>query len=289
MRRPGRRFLSILPCAALLIPAAAVAQQAEPETLTLPPVTVVGEWPLSPALSRLTEPLLDTPQIIIEVPAQQVRDQGAVSLEDAIRYVPGISVHADEDTSQRNQFYVRGFSSETDRYLDGMLEIGNWYMDAFNMQRLEILEGPAGVLFGRGSTGGVVNYVSKTPRLLPLTELATNFGTDGTKRVTLDFDRPIDPTTALRINLVGYDGGVADRDRVHFGRFGIAPSISFGLGTDTRLTLGVLHQSEDDLPDYGVPWIDIGTPGSVSRPARVPRHNFTASTAAISLIAMSTS
>jgi len=81
-------------------------------------------------------------------------------------------------------------------------------------------------------------------------------------------------TTALRINVVGYDGGVADRDRVNFDRFGIAPSIGFGFGTNTRLTLSFLHQSEYDLPDYGVPWIDIGSPGDISRPALVPRHNF---------------
>ena len=195
-------------------------------------------------------------------------------MENALRYVPGVSFHANEDTSQRNQYYIRGFSAENDRYLDGMVEIGDWYMDTFDMQRLEVLEGPSGVLFGRGSTGGVVNYVSKMPVLSPLTEIGASFGTDGTKRLTVDFDRVVGDTTALRINVVGYDGGVADRDRVNFDRFGIAPSIGFGLGTDTRLTLSFLHQSEYDLPDYGVPWIDIGSPGDISRPALVPRHNF---------------
>lgn len=82
-------------------------------------------------------------------------------MEEALRYVPGVNIHANEDTSQKNQCYVRGFSAQSDRYLDGMLEIGNWYMDTFDMERLEVLEGPAGVLFGRGSTGGVVNYVTR--------------------------------------------------------------------------------------------------------------------------------
>ena len=196
--------------------------------MSLPDVSVVSAQ--SSSLQRLTEPLLDTPQTIIEVPAQQAIDQGAFTMEDALRYVPGVNFHANEDTSQRNQYYVRGFSAENDRYLDGMVEIGDWYMDTFDMERLEVLEGPAGVLFGRGSTGGVVNYVSKAPRLSPLTEIGTSFGTDGTKRATLDFDRVVGDTTALRINVVGYDGGVADRDRVNFDRFGIAPSIAFGLG-----------------------------------------------------------
>jgi catecholate siderophore receptor len=90
----------------------------------------------------------------------------------------------------------------------------------------------------------------------------------------VDFNRVVGDGAALRINVLGYDGGVAARDRVNFDRLGIAPSISFGLGTDTRLTLSFLHQSEYDLPDYGVPWIDIGSPGAISRPALVPRHNF---------------
>jgi catecholate siderophore receptor len=253
----------------------ALAEDNAGSAVSLPEVSVVSSTQfLSASLPKLTEPLLDTPQTIIEVPAQQAIDQGAFSMEDALRYVPGVSFHANEDTSQKNQYYIRGFSSQNDRYLDGMPEIGDWYMDTFDMERLEVLEGPAGVLFGRGSTGGVVNYVSKVPYLGTLTQVGTSFGTDGTKRGTVDFDRAVGDTTALRINLVGYDGGVADRDRVNYDRFGIAPSIGFGLGSDTRLILSFLHQSEYDLPDYGVPWIDIGSPGAVSRPALVPRDNF---------------
>jgi catecholate siderophore receptor len=267
-------FVVIVICIWFLLPAPALADEQGVPPINLPVVTVTGTPLAAASLPKLTEPLLNTPQTIIVVPAQQAIDQGAFSMEDALRYVPGVNVHANEDTSQRNQFYVRGFSSESDRYLDGMLEIGNWYMDTFDMERLEVLEGPAGVLFGRGSTGGVVNYVSKVPVLSQLTEIGTSFGTDGTKRATVDFDRVVGDTTALRINVVGYDGGVADRDRVNFDRFGIAPSIGFGLGTDTRLTLSFLHQSEYDLPDYGVPWIDIGSPGTISRPALVPRNNF---------------
>ena len=272
----GKRamIVIIVICMWFLLPAPALADEQEVPTINLPPVTVMNAPLASASLPKLTEPLLNTPQTIIEVPAQQAIDQGAFSMEDALRYVPGVNFHPNEDTSQRNQFYVRGFSSGNDRYLDGMVEIGDWYMDTFNMERLEVLEGPAGVLFGRGSTGGVVNYVSKVPRLSPLTEIGTSFGTDGTKRATVDFNRVVGDATALRINVVGYDGGVADRDRVNSDRFGIAPSISFGLGTDTRLTLSFLHQSEYDLPDYGVPWIDIGSPGAISRPALLPRHNF---------------
>jgi catecholate siderophore receptor len=267
-------FFIVVICFWLLLPKPTLADEQGMPPIDLPTVTVTGTPLAAASLPKLTEPLLNTPQTIIVVPAQQAIDQGAFSMEDALRYVPGVNVHANEDTSQKNQFYIRGFSAQTDRYLDGMLEIGNWYMDTFDMERLEVLEGPAGVLFGRGSTGGVVNYVSKAPSFSSLTEVGTSFGTDGTKRASVDFNRIVGDATALRINVVGYDAGVADRDRVNFDRLGIAPSIGFGLGTNTRLTLSFLHQSEYDLPDYGVPWIDIGLPGTISRPALVPRHNF---------------
>jgi outer membrane receptor for monomeric catechols len=212
--RPGRHRSTAAFCILISVPALALADDNQNSTMSLPDVSVVSAQ--SSSLQRLTEPLLDTPQTIIEVPAQQAIDQGVFTMEDALRYVPGVNFHANEDTSQRNQYYGRGFSAENDRYLDGMVEIGDWYMDTFDMERLEVLEGPAGVLFGRGSTGGVVNYVSKAPRLSSLTEIGTSFGTDGTKRATLDFDRVVGDTTALRINVVGYDGDVADRDRVNF-------------------------------------------------------------------------
>ena len=178
-------------CFWLLLPTSTLADEQEMPTINLPVLTVMDTPLGSTSLPKLTEPLLNTPQTIIVVPAQQAIDQGAFTMEDALRYVPGVNFHANEDTSQRNQYYVRGFSAENDRYLDGMVEIGDWYMDTFNIERLEVLEGPAGVLFGRGSTGGVVNYVSKAPRLSPLTEIGTSFGTDGTKRATVDFDRVI--------------------------------------------------------------------------------------------------
>ena len=97
------------------VPALALADDNQNSTMSLPDVSVVSAQ--SSSLQRLTEPLLDTPQTIIEVPAQQAIDQGAFSMEDALRYVPGVNFHANEDTSQRNQYYVRGFSAESDRYL----------------------------------------------------------------------------------------------------------------------------------------------------------------------------
>ena len=218
-----------------------------------------------PSLSKLTQPLLDTPQSITVIPQQLMQDQGVTNMRDALRDVPGISLGAGEAGAQGDNLTIRGFSARNDFYLDGMRDFGSYYRDPFNLQAVEVLKGPSSVLFGRGSTGGAVNQVSKQPQLAPLTAGWIGFGTDGTKRFTSDIDRPIDGLegAAVRLNVMGNLNGTAGRDVAEYRRFGIAPSISFGLGTDTRLTLSYLHQQEDNVPDYGVPWL-FGSPAPVS-------------------------
>jgi catecholate siderophore receptor len=251
----------------LLSPITAHADQVQTQ---IPTISITGTPDATPALSRLTEPVLNTPQTIKEIPAQQALDQGATSIEDVTRYVPELSLHANEDNSFGYQPYIRGFSSEGDVYIDGMVNVGKFSLDPFDMQRGEVIVGPSGVLFGRGSTGGVFNYVSKTPQLDPFANLSASFGTDGTRRATADLDQVIDGV-AYRVNLLTHDAGVADRDKVQFDRFGIAPSVAFGLGTDQRLILSFLHQSEYDTPDYGIPWLDIHNAAVL---APVPRNSF---------------
>ena len=132
-----------------------------------------------------------------------------------------------------------------------------------------MLKGPASILFGRGSTGGVINQVSKQPQLAPITAGTGTVGTDRTFRFTTDIDRPIEgvANSAFRLNLMGNLNGMSARDAAEYRRFGIAPSVAFGIGTDTRLTLSYFHLQEDNVPDYGLPWF-------FASPAPVARHNF---------------
>ncbi len=240
--------------------------------LQLPQVSVEGNQNGSgyqtslPSLSKLTQPLLDTPQSINVIPQQLMQDQGVTTVRDALRNVPGISLGAGEAGAQGDNLTIRGFTARNDFYLDGMRDFGSYYRDPFNLQSIEVLKGPASVLFGRGSTGGTVNQVSKTPRLTPITDGTIGFGTDGTKRITSDINRQIDglPGAAVRLNVMGNLNGIAERDVSEYRRFGVAPSISLGLGTDTRFTLSYLYQQEDNVPDYGVPWF-FGSPAPVSR------------------------
>src|SRR5690606_34829794 len=113
--------------------------------------------------------------------------------------------------------------------------------------------GPASTNSGRGSTGGSINLVSKRPGLDPFNEIYLGGGTDNFKRTTFDVNRPLSflEGAAFRINGVLHDADTPGRDEVSETRWGIAPSIAFGLGTDTRLTLSYYHLQQDNVPDYG--------------------------------------
>jgi catecholate siderophore receptor len=131
------------------------------------------------------------------------------------------------------------------------------------------------VLFGRGSTGGAIEQVSKKPRREAFADGAFTAGSDGLKRLTTDMNLPVQDNSALRIAAMAQDSGIAGRDVVGTRRAGIAPSFTIGLDGPTQLTLSDLYQAQWDKPDYGVPWIDIGSPAThTSHPALVPPDNF---------------
>jgi catecholate siderophore receptor len=221
-------------------------------------------------LTKLTEPLRDVPQSIITVPRELLEDRGATSLNDALRTVPGITLGAGEFSWQGNNPNMRGFSSRNDMFLDGMRDFGSYPRDPFNLESIEVLQGPSSMIFGRGSTGGVINQASKRPTLEPFTSVSFNGGNDETVRATADIARSLPGLgsgAALRVNAMAHQGEVAGRDVAQTERYGIAPSLALGLGGPTQVTLSYLHQSTDDVPDYGLPWFN-------GAPAAVPRHNF---------------
>ncbi len=225
---------------------------------------------LSISSPKYWDAVLDTPQTISAVQQQTMQEQGVTTLRDALRNVAGISLAAGEGSAQGDNLTIRGFAARTDLYIDGMRDFGSYYRDPFNLEEVEVLQGPSSVTFGRGSTGGVVNQASKTPGLLGFISGDLDFGTDQTRRLTLDIDKPIPalgPHAAFRLNLMGDPNDVAGRDIAENRRFGVAPSLALGLGTATRLNIGYVHQSADDNPDYGIPWLFNG-------PAPVDRDNY---------------
>ncbi len=226
--------------------------------------------PDSVTMTKFTEPLLDTPQTVVDVPQFILKDEQNRTLLDAVRNVPGISIAAGESGAQGDNLTIRGFTARNDIFLDGIRDFGSYYRDSFNFEQVEVLEGPAGVQFGRGSTGGVINEVSKMPTVDKFTNVDLQFGTDLTRRVTADINQPLPDLahgSAFRINAMADEGGVAGRPYDAIRRFGIAPSISFGLNTPSRLTVSYFHLGEHDTPDYGLPWFENSLAHGVNRHA----------------------
>jgi catecholate siderophore receptor len=234
-------------------------------------VTASG-LPDAVSMTKFTEPLIDTPQTVAVVPQFVLHDEGNSTLRDALRNVPGISMAAGESGAQGDNMTIRGFTARNDIFLDGIRDFGSYYRDSFNFDQVEVLEGPAGVQFGRGSTGGVINQESKVPELQKFVNVETQFGTDATRRITADINEPLTGIghggAAFRLNAVGTEGGVAGRPHAENRRFGVAPSMSFGLNSTTPFTISYFHFTESDTPDYGLPWLLNGVaPGAI-------RHNY---------------
>ncbi len=221
------------------------------------------------SIGKLTESLLDTPQSVTTLSSQMMQDRNVMSLDEALRNVPGITLGAGEFSWQGNNPSVRGFSSRNDMFLDGMRDTGNYARDPFNLEAVQVLLGPSSVVFGRGSTGGVINQSSKKPQSDELRSLHVNMGNAGIRRITADLNQPLNmgENSAFRVNVLAHRADAPGRDVTESRRFGIAPSLSVELGNATSLTLSYLHLDNESIPDYGFPWIE-------GRPPMVDRENF---------------
>ena len=122
------------------------------------------------------ESLMDVPQSVMVINKALMQSQGATSLSSAVRNVPGITLGAAEGSQIGNNINIDGFSARTDLFIDGMRDRGQYYRDTFALDQIEILFGPSSLLFGRGSTGGVINQVMKKPGLKKATELSVSAG-----------------------------------------------------------------------------------------------------------------
>jgi catecholate siderophore receptor len=215
---------------------------------------------------KLPQRLLDTPQSVTLVTQDLLREQGVTRLEDALKNVPGITLNAGEGAARGDTVNLRGFSAFNDFFLDGVRDAAVYTRDSFNLEAVEVVKGPSATLFGRGSTGGAINQVSKAPTLTPRATVTGELGTNDAYRGAIDVDQPIGPAAAFRLNAMGESSDVAGRDDVKNSRWGVAPSLSLGIGQATSATLSYLHQQEDDIPDTGVPFVN-GKVASVPRGA----------------------
>jgi len=231
---------------------------------TKPPQDLPRVVVTASSMSAIATSLQDTPQNVTVVSAEVMKQQAVNNLQDALKNVPGITLNAGEGGTHGDNINLRGFAASDDFFLDGLRDTGFYTRDSFNIENIEVYKGPASTLFGRGSTGGVVNQVSKTPQLTNFTQGSVALGSNNEVRGTADVNYALSNTSAFRLNAMGLKSDVEDRDFVKNRRWGIAPSLAFGLGEDVTLKVNYLHQKQNDLPDYGIPF-------AFGRPVPVPR------------------
>ena len=246
---------------------------------------------------RSTAPLINTPQTVTVVPQQIIREQASSTVMDALRNVPGITFRAGEGGAQGDVPYIRGFDARNDIFRDGVRDPGWYTRDSFAVDSVEVLKGPSSFMFGRGSTGGVINMNSKWPVFgaAPATTNAPSYpvksplfvsppsadfidimGTVHTgpgARSVLDANKQINEQAAARIQVMGQRYDIPGRDHVEENRWGVAPSFTYKFNDQTRATFAYIYQHDDSIPDRGIPYYP--TPAAGPRfPIAVPRDTW---------------
>ena len=259
--RKHHRSPHLLALFAATLPAAVTAQEAE---TALPAMTVkaVADVPYKAersASNKLNQPLVDTPQTVQVIKKEILQEQGAATLMEALRNTPGITMQLGENgnTAAGDTFSMRGFSTQSATFVDGVRDLGAVTRDVFNVEQIEVVKGPAGADIGRGSQSGYINLISKLPQTGDINTASAAVGTHNYNRLSADFNKQIGDGVAVRLNVMGQDSDVAGRDVVNNKSIGIAPAIAFGLNSPTRIYLYSQHIRQDNIPDGGIPSIGL--------------------------------
>ncbi len=207
---------------------------------------------------KLVAPLIDTPRSVVVIPAKLIKDTGSATLADALRTVPGVTFGAAEGGNPiGDRPFIRGFDAQGSTFLDGARDIGSQTREVFDIEQVQIIRGSDSVMGGRGSAGGMINIISKLPKADNFIDAEGTYGSGDYKRITVDVNRKLSDTIAFRIAGMWHDQNYVDRDAIWSKRWGVAPSIAFGLGTPTRLTASYYHLQTDELPDVGIPFAQV--------------------------------
>jgi iron complex outermembrane recepter protein len=248
-----------------------VAQASEPEEEE---VTVTGDGargyrvPSAESTTRTNTPLRDIPANIQVIPRQVLEDQGGTRVDDALRNVSGITF-GNSFGGRLSQFTGRGFP--VTQFRNGLLEgssAGALFrfnsltsVETADIEQIEVLKGPASVLFGQVEPGAVINYVSKKPLFRPSYNASLNVGSYGLFRPTFDFSDKLDPqgNASYRLN-VAIERAESFRDFVETDRIFIAPSLAWKISPRTLLTFEGSFLKDERPIDRGLVALGRGVP-----------------------------
>ena len=272
----GLRFAIVTILAAAAFQAASADDAAASAPTPLPKVTVLGEHESdgylterSRTATKTDTALIDVPQSVSVVTRDLIQDQSMQSLTDVARYVPGAGMAQGE--GNRDTIILRGNSSTSDFFLDGVRDDVEYYRDLYNLDRVEILKGPNAMIFGRGGAGGVVNRVSRQANWQPVRELSLQGGSWDGKRATFDVGDAISEGFAARITGV-YEDSESYRDGFELERKGVNPTFALALGEATVLRVSYEYYDYDRVADRGIPSFAAET--AVDRPFRTDASTF---------------
>jgi catecholate siderophore receptor len=205
--------------------------------------------PLVTSALKTPAPLRDVPQSVSVVTKQLIADQQMQSVGDAMRYIPGISVHQGENN--RDQVIIRGNNSSADFFVDGVRDDVQYYRDLYNLDRLEAIKGPNATMFGRGGGGGLINRVTKEAGFTPVQELSMHAGSYADRRVAGDINRAVSDRVAFRLNGM-YENDGSFRNGVTLERYGLNPTVTVAPDSKTKMTFGYENLYDHRVSDRGM-------------------------------------
>jgi catecholate siderophore receptor len=246
-------------------------------------IVVTGErYRINTLNSRLGD-LRDAPQSVSVVPREVIEQQAATTLRDVLRNVSGISMAAGEGGGgpAGDNLTLRGFAARNDIFVDGIRDFGSYTRDTFNIEQVEVVKGPSSAQTGRGATGGYINMFTKQPQARSFVGGTIGLGLPEKGRITADLNLGEDKTgldgIAFRLNALYHDEEAPGRDFVETKRWGLAPSVAVGLGSSTRAILSYMLLDQDNVPDYGIPFVPaahVVLAEYRDQPAPVPFSNY---------------
>lgn len=216
------------------------------------------------AAAKVEMPARDLPQTIDVVSTAVLRDQRAFSVQDALKNVPGVGLsHGD---GQRDQVSIRGFSAIADQFVDGFRDDALYFRDLSNVDRIEVIKGPAAVLYGRGSSGGLINRVTRKPGI-DIASLTVTAGSDDAKRGEIDLGRA-SPDGLFAWRLTGaMERSESYRVQQFLDREAVAPGVRLALGPGTVILAQTEYLRDRRLTDFGIPAYQ-------GRPVKVDRSQY---------------
>lgn len=266
----SNRFIRSTLSKAVTLAATAIAvnAQANTETSTQTLATsTVSEESSSPykkektSNHKITTTLLDTAKTISVIDAKVLSNQGVTSLNDALRNVTGVSTFGAGEGGGGNittndKITIRGFSANNNIYIDGVRDVTGYSRDLFNTEQIEVSKGASSSITGKGSSGGVVNMVTKKAKLDDFASANLMLDDADTKRLTADVNTRIGDNSALRINALATDGGDQfDNGVENYQTLAIAPSVYHEFSDRTSLMADVMLMKQDNTPMLGMPFI----------------------------------